>query len=165
MLHWRHELDKKYAELNSIRRYHDFFVTRNSDGNAELRVREDCSAGDLHITELKLRTGSSCEMQCFPAPHFNYFSSKCEISTEHSSFIARDRWPSYLQSQHPSEISEPEPTQQICENTSGSSRMQRRKKHCSILGCTATGHKNVSRWSEGHTTKAGCPIYRNVTAP
>ena len=94
---------------------------RNSDSNAELRVREDCSAGDLHITELNLHTGSSREMQCFPAPHFNYFGSKREISTEkisdmhtmYSRFITCDRWPSYLRSQHPSKFSEPEPTQQI----------------------------------------------------
>ena len=36
VLHWRQELDKKYSELTGILKYHDFFVTRNSDDNAEL---------------------------------------------------------------------------------------------------------------------------------
>ena len=38
-------------------------------------------------------------------------------------------------------------------------------RHCSTLGCDDTGHKNTKRWSEGHTTRAGCPIYHGVSGP
>ena len=29
--------------------------------------------------------------------------------------------------------------------------------NCTVEGCDGTGHRNKDRWSEGHTTKAGCP--------
>ena len=41
ILYWRQELDKKYTKLAGIRQYHDFFVSRNSSGNAVMKVKEE----------------------------------------------------------------------------------------------------------------------------
>ena len=41
--------------------------------------------------------------------------------------------------------------------TSSISTSVRKKYKCSIQGCDGTGHKNPVRWSEGHTSKSGCP--------
>ena len=32
ILHWREEFDRKYTLLSGIRKYHDFFVNRDSSG-------------------------------------------------------------------------------------------------------------------------------------
>ena len=32
-----------------------------------------------------------------------------------------------------------------------------RRRVCSTRGCDGSGHRNIKRWSEGHTTRAGCP--------
>ena len=158
MLHWRQELDKKYA---GIRKYHDFFGTRNSDSNAELRVREDCSTGDLHITERKLRTGSSREMQCFPAPHLvqnvKYLLRKC-LTCIHGLSLAIDGLPTRI------------PVKFLSQNKlSKIERTHRKVAECSvkksIVRFSAAMELATKRWSEGHTTKAGCLIYHNVTAP
>jgi len=41
ILYWRQELDKEYTQLAGIRQYHDFFVRRNSSGNAVMKVKEE----------------------------------------------------------------------------------------------------------------------------
>ena len=169
VLHWRQELDKKYVELNGIRQYHDFFITRNSARNAELRVREDCSSGTPRVTELKLRKGQSADVSCFPSPSSNYHQSRRTLSEEkmsdmytmYSRFIPPERWPAYLQS-HPQSNATAE--DQSSQRGSGGSRL-RQKKHCSTPGCDGSGHKNIVRWAEGHTTRAGCPIYHNISPP
>ena len=40
---------------------------------------------------------------------------------------------------------------------------QHQKRKCSVPGCNGAGHKNKKRWAEGHSTKAGCPIFHNVS--
>ena len=40
-----------------------------------------------------------------------------------------------------------------------------KKKTCPVAGCTGQGHKNLRRWAEGHTTRAGCPIHHHVAPP
>ena len=39
------------------------------------------------------------------------------------------------------------------------------KTCCPVAGCTGQGHKNLRRWAEGHTTRAGCPIHHHVAPP
>lgn len=172
VLHWRQELDKKYLELNGIRQYHDFFITRNSAGNAELRVREDCSTGNLKVSELKLRKGQSADINCFPPPSSNYHASRRTLSEEkmsdmytmYSRFIPPERWPAYLQSHPQSNVAAEERTSQTSQCVPGGSRL-RRRKHCSTPGCDGSGHKNIVQWAEGHTTRAGCPIFHNISPP
>ena len=41
----------------------------------------------------------------------------------------------------------------------------KKKKTCPVAGCTGQGHKNLRRWAEGHTTRAGCPIHHHVAPP
>ena len=72
--------------------------------------------------------------------------------------IDRERWPDYVHSSQPESAEQQRSTVQTIPT-------HRHNKHCSTPGCDGTGHKNVARWSEGHTTRAGCPIYHNVDAP
>ena len=74
---------------------------RNTDGNAQLQVREDCRYGDLHMSTLKLRRYIHPEQRRFPATSSNYFCSKRDISNEklsdmhtmYSRFIDPEKWP------------------------------------------------------------------------
>ena len=104
ILHWREELDKKYTLLSGIRKYHDFFVNRDSSDIAVMKVREQCGSGDYRVNKLKMRKGSKPQDECFPEPTHNYLSSLHPISadkakdmnTMYSRFISRDKWPDYL---------------------------------------------------------------------
>ena len=67
ILHWRQELDKKYAQLAGIRQYHDFFVSCNSSGNAVMKVKEECGSEDYKVDRLKMQRGSKPQDECFIA--------------------------------------------------------------------------------------------------
>ena len=112
VLHWRQELDKKYTDLSGIRKYHDFHVTRNADGNAQLQVREDCGSGELLASRLTRRKTVTSQVQCFPDVSLNYFTSKRDISREnisdmhtmYSRFIDQERWPKNLHVSQPQQF-------------------------------------------------------------
>ena len=91
-----------YVELNGIHQY----ITRNSAGNAELRVREDCTSGNPQVTEMKCCKRQSANMNCFPPSSLNYYQSRHIITEEkmldmytmYSRFMPPERWPAYVQS-------------------------------------------------------------------
>lgn len=168
--HWRQELDKKYTELQGIRKYHDFVVSRDANNTAQLKIREACGFGDFVSGNMKLRSGSSPQLMCIPPSSSNYLNSKRPLSSEkisdmvtmYSRFIDPERWPSYI-----TEIGNEDTSteQATTSTTTATARQKGKRKHCSVPGCNGTGHKNVQRWSEGHTTRAGCPIYHGINAP
>ena len=104
ILHWRQELDKKYAQLVAIRKHHDFFVNQNSSGTEVMKVKDQCGSRDYKNCILKMRQGSKPQDQCFPDSSCNYlstchpiFSDKAKyMKTMYSRFINRDKWPNYL---------------------------------------------------------------------
>ena len=104
ILYWRQELDKEYTQLAGIRQYHDFFVSRNSVGNAVMKMKEECGSGDYKVDRLKLRRGSKLQDECFPDPTCNYLSSLHSLTSEkikdmktmYSRFVSQDRWPDYI---------------------------------------------------------------------
>ena len=166
ILHWRERLDGKYTELQGIRKYHDFVVNRNADGNAQVQVRERCDCGSFKTGNLKVRKESSAQDVCIPHSSVNYLSSKRPLSadkmtdmiTMYSRFVDPEKWPSYIvENQRGGCTSNAPPTAPSVSNS--------KKRHCSTPGCDGTGHKNTKRWSEGHTTRAGCPIFHGVSMP
>lgn len=176
ILHWREELDKKYTELHGIRKYHDLVISRNAASNAQLKVREKCGSGDFKINNLKLRSGSSPVVISTPQPSSNYINSRRTLSSEklsdmvtmYSRFIDPDRWPTYISAARVNcTTSRNVSTEQTSASHAATSTTSVRgaNKHCSVSGCDGTGHKNVQRWSTGHTTRAGCPIYHGVSPP
>ena len=104
ILLWRQQLDKKYAELPGIRKYHDFVINRNSTNIASLQVRERCGSGDYINAHLKMRKGSTQEVNSLPRSSSNYVGLTHQISSEilhdmktmYSRFIPETRWPDYL---------------------------------------------------------------------
>ena len=142
-------------ELQGIRKYHDFVINRDHDGNAQLKVREVCGSGDFIVRHLKLRRGE------FPShiPH-QIISLQSEHCYPRSFLTCRpdpDRWPDYI-----STVQASDSTSHITEQPASTiTTTHCRVNHCSIPGCDGTDHKNVQRWSQGHTTRAGCPIYHS----
>ena len=163
--HWRERLEEKYTELQGIRKFHDFVINRNTDGNAQLKVRERCDSGEFKPANLKVRREASATTLCIPETSSNYQQSKRPLSAEkmadmntmYTRFIDPARWPTFI-----SQDSLQPPQQSQAPQTEQTAR-SRGRKHCSTPGCDGTGHKNVKRWSEGHSTRAGCPIYHGVT--
>ena len=163
--HWRERLEEKYTELQGIRKFHDFVINRNTDGNAQLKVRERCDSGEFKPGNLKVRREASATTLCIPETSSNYQQSKRPLSAEkmadmntmYTRFIDPARWPTFISrdSLQPPQQSQAPQTEQRARS--------RGRKHCSTPGCDGTGHKNVKRWSEGHSTRAGCPIYHGVT--
>lgn len=80
--HWRETLEAKYTELQRIRKFHDFVINRNSDGNAQLQVRERCDSGEFVTGNLKVRKEASATALCIPEPSSNYLQSKRSLSAE-----------------------------------------------------------------------------------
>ena len=174
VFHWRQELDKKYTELHGIRKYHDFVVSRDAANDARLRVREKCGSGAFKIDNLKLRSGSSSLTVCTPDPSSNYLNSRRPLSSEklsdmvtmYSRFIDPDRWPTYISAAQDDRTTGQSANTGPASSTDTSTTSVRGKKsHCSTQGCDGTGHKNIQRWSQGHKTRAGCPIYHGVSPP
>ena len=52
--HWRKRLEKKYTELQGIRKFHDFVINRTTEGIAQLQVRERCDSGEFKPGNLKV---------------------------------------------------------------------------------------------------------------
>lgn len=172
ILHWREKLDEKYTELHGIRQYHDFVVNRNAEGNAQLQVRERCDSGTFKLGSLKVRRDYSPQTVSVPQPSSNYLISKRPLSAEklsdmntmYSRFIDPEKWPYYIVQTQRGETQggagpNTQTTSDVVTKTHG------KTLHCSTPGCDGTGHKNTKRWSGGHTTRAGCPIYHGVSGP
>lgn len=165
ILHWREKLEEKYTELRGIRQFHDFVINRNSGGNTQLHVRERCDSGDFKPFNIVRRDVSVCT-NCIPEGSCNYLQSKRPLSVEkmadmntmYTRFINPSRWPTYISSR-------PLDAQTTQTRQSGHSKTGTSCRHCSTPGCDGTGHKNVKRWFEGHTTRAGCPIFHGVSRP
>jgi len=56
-------VDSKHAELQGIRKLHNFVVSRNSTGTAVMKTREQCSSGDYKNAHLKCEE-VQFEIQC-----------------------------------------------------------------------------------------------------
>ena len=95
-------------------------------------------------------------------PNSNYYDKKKSLSeqklshmqTMYGRWIDPDRWPVFLPTP-------PLSTTVTSEDTGPprADRSTRRKMNCSVAGCDGTGHKNPAKWEQGHTTRAGCPIF------
>lgn len=74
-------------------------------------------------------------------------------------FILPDRRPDYLPAFSSRLIASlPSTSQATSTATPTTTATKKRKKSsCSTPGCKGEGHKNPTRWAEGHTTRAGCP--------
>ena len=44
-----------------------------------------------------------------------------------------------------------------CQASTSQPPPAKRRRVCSTRGCNGSGHRNIKRWSECHTTRAGCP--------
>lgn len=172
ILKWRQELEKKYAELDGIRKFHDFVVSRNRNGKTVLKLKAHCASGALKDATLKLKRGFKAEDDCFPDPLLNYHVSQRQISPEkthdlivmYSRFVDKSRWPAYVTSQYQRDQRKRRRDSDV-QSMQTVEAVQPRKKHCSVPGCDGSGHKNVQCWRTGHTTRAGCPKYHNVNPP
>ena len=156
ILTWRESLGQKYTELPGVRSLHDFLFFKSAD-SVVTKVRELCYSGAWKQSPLHPKDPS---LPGIPTENYkdNQFKTLKKEKMEHmismyNKFIAPNRRPSYLpslpQSIVPSlslPLTQPPPMQHT-----------RRKSKCSTPGCDGTGHRNKSRWQEGHTTRAGCP--------
>ena len=77
--------------------------------------------------------------------------------TMYDRFIAPDRRPEYLPPLRSTAVPDSHTTASRPTSTISDEPKKRKQSKCSVPGCDGTGHRSQARWSEGHTTKAGCP--------
>lgn len=173
MMTWRDTLSLKYTDLPGVRKYHDFLFIRSHIGEIVMKVREQCYTGAWKDSPLRLLDPSICGTPTTNYKDTKYHAIKDEkmanMITMYNRFISPDRRPSYLPVFQPSYIgtqstSTSAPTATPHQQpSSGATSRPRKPSKCSVAGCDGTGHRNKARWSEGHNTKAGCPIFHGQT--
>ena len=158
ILTWRETLLNKYSDLPGVRKYHDFLVVKAHDGNTVMKVREKCFTGawknsPMHVTD-PWANGTPTSSYRHTHTHEISAEKMANMVTMYDRFISPDRRPDYLPPCAPVTL-----TQQPSTSTEvpPSSARKRKQSKCSTEGCDGTGHKNPSKWDQGHTTKAGCP--------
>lgn len=170
VLTWRDTLGEKYSDLPGVRKLHDFLFIRAHTGQVVMKVREQCFRGQWKDSLLRV-----VNPMVVGTPSTNYKDKHehnikddkmANMVTMYDKFISPDRRPDYLPA-----IVQPHPTSRLTLSSATSAQAQtastpssaptrqRKASKCTVNGCDGSGHRNKARWSEGHTTKAGCPIF------
>lgn len=158
---WKQQLQDKYGEVSGIRKLQDMrFFNYNRD--LRVLVRRSCwnEAIGLESTNVIINHGMRISIDSL----HNYYERRSNLSeqkmnhmqTMYSRWVSPDRWPLYLSR----DVVIPEPNSGNKKSSSGNQAPKTRKKSkCSTPGCDGRGHKNPAKQSQGHTTRAGCPIF------
>ena len=183
---WRDSVGKKYSDLPGVRKLHDFLVVKAHDGRVVMKVHEHCYSGDWKESPLHVRdhSASGIPTTTYAEKHYHGISAQkmADMVTMYNRYISPDCRPQYIQlsgtpTTYTSVVSATAPSSASCSVTATSSSLsttartsttssssapsmagrKRRQSKCSTEGCDGTGHKNPARWTEGHTTRAGCP--------
>ena len=166
VLTWRDTLGVKYSDLPGVRKLHDFLFIRAHTGQVVMKVREHCFKGQWKDSPLRMvnPTAPGRPSTSYKDTHeHNIKDDKmANMVTMYDKFISPDRRPEYLPA-----LMQPHPISTLAQSsarvqtasTSSSAPMRRKASKCTVDGCDGSGHRNKARWTEGHTTKAGCPIF------
>ena len=153
VLTWSDSLGSKYSDLPGVRKLHDFLVVKAHDGKVVMKVRDKCYTGAWKDSPLHVQDSTAIGVPTtrYSDSHHHDISAE-KMVTMYDRFIPLGRRPEYLP---PTSSTAPTPTAPT--PVLSTSSKQRKKSKCSTTGCDGLGHRNPSRWSEGHTTRAGCP--------
>ena len=154
---WRDSLGVKYSDLSGVRKYHDFLVVKTHDRRVAMKVRQNCYSGDWKDSPLRVldATASGVPETTYSNSHIREISAEkmANMTTMYDRFIPPDRRPVYLPP-----LTTSQSTASSSTTSSSVTRQSKRKQSkCSTPGCDGSGHKDASRWAEGHKTRAGCP--------
>ena len=169
---WRDSITQKYSDLPGVRKYHDFLIVKSHGGGVVMKVRENCFSGSWSDSPLHVK-----HPEADGTPTVAYSGTRTrQLTTEkmanmitmYDRFVSPDWRPDYLPSCTPSTSTEPQSTPLSSSSLPGSTSLpssssrvtsprKRKRSKCSTVDCDGTGHKNPSKWAQGHTTKAGCP--------
>ena len=169
VLTWRDTLGAKYSNLPGVRKLHDFLIVKGYDGHVVMKVRKKCFTGEWRQSPLRLldATTPGIPTTTYKDAHsYNIKDDKlANMVTMYNRFISPDRRPEYLPPLQPALTLQHQPSssstiQHQPTSTSGRQEPPRRRKQskCTVEGCDGCGHRNKARWSEGHSTRAGCPL-------
>ena len=156
---WRAFIDRKYGDVPGIRKLHDIKLFSFND-HIKFLARKCCWDDSFTYSSMHLATKSDQQIQPSSLP--SYFDTKrsglseqkmSHMKTMYDKWIAPERRPAYL----PLEIRPP--ILEAATSTDSASTSKRKQSHCSTPGCQGVGHKNPQRWSQGHVSRAGCPIF------
>ena len=156
---WRTTLEAKYGDLPGVRKYLDFLTCWMND-EVKATVRGNCYTG-----------GYSPSPQVI-VPHNvlavpeNYEAKRRELTEQKLShmqlmyrrWVVPSRWPIYLPPSQANDslLNPAEPSQPVACHPGA---RQRKPSKCSTPGCKGLGHKNPAKWSQGHSMRAGCPMF------
>ena len=166
VLTWRDSLGDKYSDLPGVRKLHDFLVVKAHNGNVVMKVRENCFTGEWKDSPLRVRVSAADGVPTtkYSVSHLHSISAEkmANMVTMYDRFIPPDRRPDYLPpltvvSSTTSTAHTPAPTTTPSISSTSGRQRKRKQSKCSTEGCDGSGHKKRARWTEGHTTKAGCP--------
>ena len=100
--HWRECVTKKYSNLPGIRELHDFLALHNPGVNTVMKVRENCYAGVLKTTPMKIKKGFQPDTRVIPTVNDTYFArgnikvlpetKLAHLKQMCSNFIPAERW-------------------------------------------------------------------------
>ena len=123
-----------------------------------MKIREKCYDGSFSESPLSIvdESAAGYPTENYRDTHTRPLTSEKmkNMVTMYDKFIPPERRPDYLPPFHPLASTS---SQGLVSNPSSSTTTGRKKSQCQTPGCDGTGHRNKSRWNEGHTTRAGCP--------
>ena len=97
------------------------------------------------------------EHQPPPINHSLSAEKLANMITMYDRYIPPDQRPDYLPPL--STLTATASSSSTASLTTAQAPLQRHKQSkCSTPGCDGKGHKNPSKWAQGHTTRAGCPL-------
>ena len=159
VLTWRDSLGDKYSDLPGVRKLHDFLVVKAHNGDVVMKVRKNCFTGVWKDSPLRVRdsTAIGVPTTTYSDTHLHSISAEktANMVTMYDRFIPLDRRPDYLPTCSTAPTLAPASTPAPL-TTPGRQRKRKQSK-CSTTGCDGSGHKNPSRCTDGHKTRAGCP--------
>ena len=127
-----------------------------------MKVREHCFAGVWKNSPLKV---VNMMLPAPPSPPIGRHivtvflqRKRANMVTMYDCFISPNCWPEYLPPLNCHTTDPCPPTTVTPTALSSSSGRPRKQSKCSVQECDGTGQRNPARWSEGHTTRAGCSL-------
>ena len=75
---WRNTVTQKYTNLPGTRDLHDFLALKNPDTDAVMKVRENCYAGTLKNTPMRITKGKNPADKAIPGVTQSY-AAKCLV--------------------------------------------------------------------------------------
>ena len=171
VLVWRDTLGAKYSDLPGVRKLHDFLIVKAHDGQVVMKVRQRCFTGNWRASLLRIVNPSApgTPTVTYKDAHTHNIKEDkmANMLTMYNRFISPCRRPDYLPpfQQPPAIPSNNHPSTSSASTSASVPALQRKRKQsrCTVEGCDGTGHRNKARWSEGHSTKAGCPRIHSAT--